>query len=40
MVHIKTGLSLEEAMERSDGLAVIGVFFMVSRKINLNFFFF
>ncbi|KAJ8718796.1 hypothetical protein PYW07_016352 [Mythimna separata] len=31
MVHIKTGLSMEEAMERSDGLAVIGVFFMVNR---------
>ncbi|KAJ8724645.1 hypothetical protein PYW08_016119 [Mythimna loreyi] len=31
LVHIKTGLTMEEAMERSDGLAVIGVFFMVNR---------
>lgn len=31
MVHIKTGLSMEEAMLRSDGLAVVGVFFMVNR---------
>ncbi|XP_049692939.1 putative carbonic anhydrase 5 [Helicoverpa armigera] len=29
MVHIKTGLTLDEALLRSDGLAVVGVMFMV-----------
>ncbi|KAF9823693.1 hypothetical protein SFRURICE_013174 [Spodoptera frugiperda] len=31
MVHIKTGLTLDEALARADGLAVIGVFFMMHR---------